>query len=99
VFEPGSLAGVAFGLCAHATVTPLVGNPTVPKITASVPTPASVPFLVTTLTPGSSYNYDLMFAGSSAVTLQVLAIGQTSVNPNLSSGAQGAPILMTVQAV
>jgi hypothetical protein len=92
----GSLA--SFGLCAHGTVTPMAGNIVVYKAGAS-PTPFAIPFLVTGLTPGTSYNLDLMFSTASGTTYTIYAWGQTSTSPNFGGSNSGAPVTMTVQAV
>jgi hypothetical protein len=94
----GSASGVGFGLALHGTTT-MVGNSTIVKFTNSNPGPVSITFLVTGLTAGSSYNLDLMWAATLGITLSILAIGQTSASPNLSSGSQGSPVVMTAQAV
>ena len=91
-----------FGLAAHGTVTPMAGNIAVIKSTATTdPLMQTVKFLVTGLTPGTSYNLDLMFcvSGTGANTLSVVAIGATGTTPTLNSGNMGAPVVMTVQAV
>jgi hypothetical protein len=100
-----SANAVGFGLCAHGTVTPMVGNVTVFKDPASTqPYPHVLSFLVTGLTAGNSYNFDLMFAtagGGAGGTglLSVYADNQTSTSPTLSNAGTGAPVVMTVQAV
>ena len=88
----------AFGLCAHGTVTPMIGYTEVVRPNASL-TSISLSFIVTGLTPGSSYNFDLMAAVQSGISLYVIAIGNSSTTPTLSSAGQGAPVTMTVQAV
>jgi hypothetical protein len=89
---------VAFGLAAHGTVTPLVCNSVVSNPTTSI-TLKTLVFLVTGLTPGTSYSFDLLAAVPSGDTLTVYAFGTTSTTPTLSSGGAGAPVTMTVQAV
>lgn len=90
----------AVGLAAHGTVTPLVAplaefmdNGT------SIPRFYSVPFLVTGLTAGTSYNFDLLGAAQSTETLSVFALGTTTTTPGLASGSDGCPVTMTVQPV
>lgn len=87
-------ANTAYALAAHGTVTPVVGNAAVfGSSTAGRPRP--VKFLVTGLTPGTSYNFDLLFACASGTTT-VAALGTTSTTP---TGTVGGPVVMTVQAV
>lgn len=75
----------------------MVGNVTVLKIPSALePLPYQLPFLVTSLTSGTSYNFDLMFCTNSG-TLTVQAFGVTSTTP--TDGGTGAPVVMTVQAV
>jgi hypothetical protein len=97
-----SAAGVftAFGLATHGTVSPIVGNEWVTKESASTATlPFTVSFLVTGLTPGNSYNFDLLGACTSGDTFTIYAIGQSSTTPTLSSAGQGSPVVITVEAV
>ena len=91
----------AFGLAAHGTLTPMVGYLTQFKFPGSAfPMPMSVSFLVTGLSAGSSYNFDLMFSiVSSSGTLTVYAMEQQTATPAFSSGTTGGPVLMTVQGV
>lgn len=91
----------AFGLCNHGTTSPMVGNSVVMKSGNSVPSPIVTLFPLGGLSPGTSYNFDLMFctAGGGTATLTVFAFGQTSTTPTLSNGGVGSPVLMTVQAV
>jgi hypothetical protein len=94
-------AGFAFGLCAHNTVTPMVcPNAVFDQSSASLnPTAYSLQFLVTGLTPGTSYNFDLMGSVTSGDTLTILAMASTATSPTFTSGGRGAPVLMTVEAV
>ena len=93
-------SAVAFGLCAHGTLTPIVGYLKVVKEPgATLPFSHELTFYVTGLTPGTSYNYDLMFAIASGGTYSVYVTSQTSTGPNLSNSGAGSPILMTVQGV
>jgi hypothetical protein len=90
----------AFGLCAHGTTSPMVGFDIVFKApTTTQPFPYSLVFPVSGLTPGTSYNFDLMFAIAGASTLTVYAFNQTATTPNLANSGTGAPVVMTVQAV
>ena len=85
-------------LAAHGTVTPLVSNVITWDDQSSLNgRPTSFVFLVTGLTPGTSYNFDLVGAsGTSADAVDILAIASTSTT---GAAANQAPILMTVQAV
>jgi hypothetical protein len=86
----------SFGLCAHGTVTPMIGYVTQARAAASSFSPMAIQFLVTGLVAGNSYNFDLMFASPSSVVVTVFAYGVTSTTPGTSSGC---PVVMTVQAV
>lgn len=89
-----------FGLAAHGTLTPMVGYIAVFKDPATTqPTPKNMQFLVTGLTPGTSYNFDLMFVVAGGGTLSVYAQGQTGTTPNLANSGMGSPVVMSVQAV
>ena len=86
----------AFALAAHGTVSPVVGNTiTCEQSSLNNIAPTQLTFLVTGLTAGDSYNFDLLFA-TAAGTLYVKTLGQTSTTP---TGSTGAPVVMTVQAV
>jgi len=90
----------AFGLAAHGTTSPMIGNAVIFKDdTPSYTRPYSLTFPVTGLSAGTSYNFDLMGACASSNTLAVVAIGQSSTAPTLSAGNQGAPVVMAVRAV
>jgi hypothetical protein len=86
------------GLAAHGTITPMVGFVIAFQDTvASVGRLYTPQFLVTGLTPGTSYNLDLMGAcGAAGDVVTISANGQSSTTSrNFNSG----PVLMTVQAV
>lgn len=85
----------SFALVQHGTST-LMGNAITATLTASTSPLVALPFLVTGLTPGTSYNFDLMFAVAGAGTLSALAFGQSTLTP---TATLGAAIVMTVQAV
>jgi hypothetical protein len=53
-------------------------------------------FLVTGLTPGNSYNLDLMWSSPDAVAADIIAYGQNTTTP---AATTGGPVIMTVQAV
>jgi hypothetical protein len=55
-----------------------------------------IPFLVSGLTPGDSYNFDLMYSSPDGGEITVYALGITSDSP--ASGS-GSPVIMTVQAI
>lgn len=94
-------AGFAFGLAAHGTVTPMVCNNIIFDQSAGSlnPGPYQLDFMVSSLTPGTSYNFDLLACVTSGDTLTVEAMGNTSTSPTLTSGGRGAPVLITVQAI
>lgn len=87
----------AFGLCAHGTVTPMVCDNLIFNFSGNTHQAYAMTFLVTGLTPGSSYDFDLMFCAASGNTLSVFAQGNTSTTP--TGGNLGGPIILTVQAV
>lgn len=90
----GNTAGLA--LAAKGTVTPVVGQAvTIGMAGTTVPFPVTVQFLVTGLTPGSSYQFDLLGAVTSAATAFIYAQGQSST----ALASPGGPAVMTVQAV
>jgi hypothetical protein len=95
-----SADGIGFGLCAHGTLTPVVGSVIAFKDPNSTqPYPHVLEFLVTGLTPGTTYNFDLMFCVGSAGTLLVFANSQTSTTPNVGNTGAGGPVVMTVEQI
>jgi parallel beta-helix repeat protein len=86
----------AAGLLAHGGSTLYGMTVTVQDNAANVRRPYCLQFLVTGLTPGTSYNFDLA-AAANANTFTLYAYGETATSPNL--GNFGAPAVMTVQAV
>jgi hypothetical protein len=90
----------AIGLAAHGTVTPIVGVLAETEQSSAGAVLAAVhEYLVTGLTPGTSYNFDLVGACTSGDTFSILAMGQTSTTPTLGTGGRGGPVTMTVQGV
>jgi hypothetical protein len=89
---------IGWALAATGTVTPLVGNAVqVEAANVTLSDVTTVQFPVTGLTPGTSYNFDLLFATSSASdALSVLAQAITATT--LTANKAG-PVVMTVQAV
>ena len=89
----------AFGLAAHGTTTPMVAPVSVIKYPASaMPFPMTIPFLVSTLTAGSAYTFDLMYCVASGGTVTTYAYGQSGTTPTQGTTGQGGPVVMTVQA-
>lgn len=90
----------AFGLCAHGTTTPMIGNVSVYDMAISnhLQQPFPMTFLVTGLSAATSYNLDLMYAVASGGTLSTYAAAQTSTAPTMGASEAGTPIIMTVQA-
>jgi hypothetical protein len=87
---------IMLALAASGTVTPVIGNAaTLQAQVAAVLQSVCVQFYVTGLTPGSTYNFDLLGAVTSGDTASIYAFGPTST----SLGSKGAPVVMTVQAV
>ena len=88
----------AFGLAAHGTVTPIVGNEIEAESHTNAPLASTWRFYVSGLTPGASYNFDLLGATASG-SYTITAIAATGTSPTLGSGAAGSPLIMTVQAM
>ena len=101
-FSPGMSVAAnqcAVGLADHST-TNMRGNVSAMELSSvSNIVPVSIEFLVTGLTPGSSYNFDLMGCCTSTDTLTIYAIGVSTTTPALNSGGRGGPVTMTVQEV
>ena len=99
-FMGGSAVGtfVAVGLAAHGTVTPIVANENVFQCWTSDTVAWNFAFYVTGLTPGTSYNFDLLGAASTG-SFQITAFAVTSTTPTLSGAGVGGPVIMTVEAV
>ena len=93
-------AGGAFGLAAHGTVTPIVANEWIFRDSAvTIPRPYTINFLVTGLTAGTAYNFDLVGAMTSGDTMSLYALGVNGTSPTMNLGGSGSPVTMTVQAV
>lgn len=96
----GAAQAFGFGLAAHGTSGPMVCNSVIVKEqTATLPRSYTLPFPVSGLSPGTSYNFDLMYCSAGGGSLSVLAIGQAGTAPALTIGSNGAPVVMIVQAV
>jgi len=96
VFQNSSTSSFnVFGLGAHGSVTPVCDNNISEYLSGGKPIAQTMTFLVTGLTPGSSYDFDLLFAASSG-TITVYAYGTTSTT---AGSTPGAPVTMTVQGV
>jgi hypothetical protein len=86
------------GLCAHGTVTPVVG------VTSSLQVGAANSVqsymhrqIVSGLTPGATYNFDFMGACfTSAATFILVAMGLTAT---LTVVTVGGPVVMTVKSL
>lgn len=86
-----------FALATTATVTPIVGNVIGGEASSSTPyQPTHLCFPVTSLTGGTSYNYDVLFATVSG-TLSCPSLG--SANTTVTANNKGAPIVVAVKAV
>jgi hypothetical protein len=86
---------IAFGLAAHGQLSPMVGYSIQVSPLSGETYLQTLQFIVTGLTAGDSYNYDLMFCSPSATQAFVYANGLTSTTPAVA----GAPVTMMVQAV
>jgi hypothetical protein len=83
----------SFSLGTHGSVTPVCDD-----VTFGMPAYGTLytpQFLVTGLTPGSTYNLDLLFSSPAGVALTLFVLGTESTTPSLA----GAPVTMTVQQV
>jgi hypothetical protein len=88
---------IGFALAAHGTVTPLVSNivqGTPANTSAYAPTVTE--FLVTGLTAGTSYQFDLLAATNNAS--DAINIPAQSLTSTTLTSAKAAPVVMTVQA-
>lgn len=94
-------SNLAFGLAAHGTVTPVLANLVIDNDNGtSIPRLRTMEFVVTGLTPGTSYNLDLLAATAATDVLSVFAQGQITTTPPLGVGSDSAaPVTMIVQAV
>lgn len=98
-FVSNSSASVAvgFALAAVGTVSPVAGLvTTLQQASANPYTQINLPFLISGLTPGQTYNYDVLF-GTASGTLTVIALGQSSTT--VAAGNKGGPIVITVRGV
>lgn len=57
------------------------------------------PFMLTGLTPGNTYNYDLLGSATSGQAGTIVAFTQTTSPPALGVTDRGGPVVITVQAV
>jgi hypothetical protein len=88
-------ARVSLGLTALGTITPLVANAVTPEISGTtIGLSVSVAFVVSGLTPGTAYQFDLV--GASSQTATIISQGQSSTSLNANNSG---PTVMTVQAV
>ena len=94
-----TIAPAAFALAAHGTVTPLIGNAIQGELANNTTfQPTTLQFLVTGLTAGTSYNFDLLGAtGNASDALEIIAFQMTATT--ITAGNRGGPVVMTVQAV
>jgi hypothetical protein len=87
---------VMLALAAVGTVTPVIGfTQTIALNGTTTPDQVTADFYVTGLTPGTSYQFDLLGAATSTTTVKIFAQGLTST----TLGNVGGPVVMTVQAV
>jgi len=98
VNQQTATAAVALALAAVGTVSPLVGNSAqmqMPNITSYLFT--TIPIVVTGLTPGSSYQWDVLAATSNAADAAEM-VAQSLTATTISVG-RGAPITVTVDGI
>jgi hypothetical protein len=87
---------IALALAGTGTVTPLAGHGVVETdSTSGTPRQLSERFLVTGLSAGTSYQFDLLGSCSAGQAVTVIAYGQTTTSPTQS----GSSVIITVQAV
>lgn len=93
--QSGTGSVLGFALVDHGAAT-VRGKPVQPQSggTANQPVSLTVQFLVTGLTAGNTYNFDLAAAAPSG-TITILAFGNTS---STAGATRGAPVIMSVQA-
>lgn len=94
-------AAMAFGLAAVGTVTPIIGNITQVNDSSSTATlrAYTIETVVTGLTPGTAYNFDLLGASASTDTVTIAAQALTSTTPGLTAATSAGPVTMTVIAL
>jgi hypothetical protein len=88
---------ISLGLAARGTITPMIGYSAEVAPGGAVMAMSTLVFYVTGLTPGASYDLDLLWCCQSSSTASMFAWGQTSTTPTQSE--TGGPVTMTVQAV
>ena len=77
----------------------MLGNSVQEKQPASTqPYAHAVQFPVSGLSPGGTYNFDLMFCIQGGGTASVFAFGQSGTSPTLGNSGVGAPVVMTVES-
>lgn len=89
----GAIVGLA--LAAVGTVTPLFGPVAAAQGLTTTAITVTAQFPVTGLTPGQSYQFDLLGAVTTADTAVIFALGGAGT----ALGAKGAPVIMTVQVI
>jgi hypothetical protein len=99
VLECSAAAAAAVGLIAHGGSTVYGDIPIFLDSATNIPRHYAFQFIVTGLTPGSSYNFDLAGCMTATDTMTILATGQSSSTPALTSGSRGGPVTMIVQAI
>jgi len=99
ILQTTATSVVGLALAAHGTVSPLV----CPAYQFSVPNnsghaPTTIPFLVTELAPGNTYNFDVLGATiTPADVLEMFAGAPT--NTTIQAGAFAAPVTVITQAI
>ena len=87
---------VAFAIAPKGSVTPLMAPAVVTNDSSpTIPRPYCMQFLAGTLTPGTSYQFDLL-TGAVSGTITVFALGATT---GTVPTVRGAPVIMSVQAI
>lgn len=84
-----------FGLAAHGSTSPLACPAITQTDTGAASALQPLVFRVAGLTPGLSYDFDLLYCVAGGKNLTVTALGSTSTSP---AGVIGAPVVMLVQA-
>lgn len=95
VITPAANTNYSLSLAAHGTVTPICNAITCETSSGNIKLPQSFPFVVSGLTPSSSYTLDLLGATASG-SLSIQALGTSATTP---TGTIGAPVVMLTQAV
>ena len=96
-----SAAGVYYtaALAQSGSITPLSDIIQSESPSAGFALQTALPFMMSGLTAGSAYTFDLVGSATSGQTAAIWAYTQTVTNATLGATGKGAPVVVTVQAV